>query len=127
MTKLMKFPCAFAVAALLVSGAIPASADSFSIFGGGHRDREDRVQQGVVVTGAPIVAEPVVVAPVVAPPVATVVSPGTVTYTTYSSYDPYYEQNYQYDDREGYRYYHNQDGHVLGRVLHDVIGRPHSH
>ena len=119
MIKLTKPHCALAVAALLLGSAIPASADNFSIFGGGHRDREDRVQERrveVIDRGTPIVVEPA----------ATIVTPGTVTTTTYSTYDPYYDQNYVYDDREGYRYYRDGEGHVLGRVLMNAIGRQHS-
>lgn len=116
MTKLMKFPCAFAVAALLVSGAIPASADSFSIFGGGHRDRGERVQQSVVATGAPIVFERVVSERIVAEP--SWARPWQRSFLPGRSRTPrirvtilIYEQNYQYDDRDGCRYLHKHDGH----------------
>jgi len=63
---------------------------------------------GRVLLGA-VVGAPVVVAP---------------SYETYTTNDPYYRRNYRHYDRDGYRYYRHQDGHVLGRVLLGVaIGR----
>lgn len=44
-----------------------------------------------------------------------------VTYRTYTTSDPYSRGGYRYDDRDGYRYYRDTNGSVLGRVLQGVV------
>ena len=48
-------------------------------------------------------------------------SSGPVVYRTYSSYDPFYNSGYGYYDSDGYRYYRDSGGSVVGRVLLSAI------
>lgn len=51
-----------------------------------------------------------------------VYSSGPVTtYRTYSTYDPYLWRGYRYHDADGYRYYRDSTGSVIGRVVLNAI------
>ena len=43
------------------------------------------------------------------------------TYRTYTDSDPYYSGGHRFYDRGEYRYYRDNDGSVLGRVLRSVV------
>jgi hypothetical protein len=42
-------------------------------------------------------------------------------YRTYTTYNPWYDSSYGYYDTNGYRYYRDDTGRVLGRVLLNAV------